>query len=136
MNLNNALLLAGLLHFTMLPVSLLVPKIFRWKQQLRSLTPMNRKIVWVHSVYIGLTVLALGTLTLFAAPEIVAGTQLGIAFSTFMGLFWFGRLLIQFFYYTKNEWPKAWWAIVGRHALTLLFIYWSVVYLAPLFIER
>ncbi len=124
-----ALLAAGALHFALLPVSLSVPIVLDWKSQLAALTPFNRRIVWVHGAFIVLTIVGFGILTIMGRHAMVAGDTTARSLAAFIGVFWLARLLVQLFYYDPTDWPKGTWAVVGRHATTLLFAGWSALYL-------
>ncbi|HSI64461.1 MAG TPA: hypothetical protein VLE43_15135, partial [Candidatus Saccharimonadia bacterium] len=65
--LKNLLLLAGVGHFGILAASALVPKVLDWKTALKTLPPFLRTLFWVYGVFIVLTIIGLGTLTLFHA---------------------------------------------------------------------
>jgi hypothetical protein len=129
MRLDVILLLAGVLHFALLPVSFSVPVVLDWKHQLAALSPFNRRIVWVHGAFIVLTIIGFGILTLVGRHAMAAGESTARALAVFIGLFWLARLLVQLFYYDPADWPKGTWAVVGRHATSLLFAGWATVYL-------
>lgn len=128
--------LAGLLHFALIPVSLSVPKVLRWNEELAKLSPFTRRIVWVHGAFVAGTVIAFGVLTLVGRKAMAAGEGLGPALAAFMGLFWLARLLVQLFYYKPGDWPKGTWVVLGRYALTMLFTFWAAVYLLAFGLSR
>src|SRR5262245_24541301 len=64
MTFERMLFFAGLFHFALLPVSLSVPRVLKWKTDLAGVSPLSRQIIWGHGVYIVGTVLAFGVLTL------------------------------------------------------------------------
>src|SRR5206468_229667 len=70
MNIELLLLLAGLLHFTLLPVSIAVPIVLDWKHHLLALAPFSRRIVWVHGAFIVFTVIGFGVLTIAGRHDI------------------------------------------------------------------
>lgn len=117
------LILAGLLHFALLPVSFAVPFVLDWRRQFATLSPFNRRIVWVHGAFIVLVIIGFGTLTLVERAAMSPGL------AAFIGLFWLARLLTQLFYFEAREWPGGWWAVLGRHATTALFAFWAALYL-------
>lgn len=130
MTLHTLLVLAGLFHFALLPVSLSVPRVMDWRRELAALTPLSRQIVWVHGGFIAGLILAFGGLTLVHARGMAEGTEPGRTLSGLMGVFWSARLAIQLAYYHPKHWPKDWWVMPGRCALTALFTYWAAVYAA------
>jgi hypothetical protein len=123
------ILIAGLLHFALLPVSAAVPRVLNLRRELGGLSPLARKMVWVHGAFIFGTILAFGVLTLAGRHEMTAGTGLGPPLAATIGLFWLARLMVQLFYYHPREWPRGAWIALGRHGLTALFAFWSIVYL-------
>lgn len=117
------LIVAGLLHFALLPVSLAVPKVLRWREELSLVSPLTRKVIWVHGAFIVALIISFGALTL------AQRTRMPAELAGLIGGFWLARLLVQLFYYEPALWPKTWWARLGRHALTALFAFWTAVYL-------
>lgn len=130
MTLETLILLAAFLHFALLPVSLAVPRIFDWKKEMAGLSPMTRKIIWVHGAFISGIIVAFGILTFLEAGPLAAGERPALA--ALMGIFWLARLVVQFLYYKPKEWPKGGIYLAGRYGLTALFTFWSAVYLAAL----
>ena len=48
--------IAGVLQFGILIASSLVPGVLNWRDELRKLSPMTRHLVWVHGVFIVITI--------------------------------------------------------------------------------
>jgi hypothetical protein len=128
MTLHVLLVLAGLFHFALLPVSLAVPRVMDWRRELAGLHPLSRQIVLVHGGFIVGIIIAFGALTLAFAGSMAAGTEPGRTLAGLMGAFWGARLVIQLAYYHPKHWPKMAWVMPGRYALTALFTYWAAVY--------
>lgn len=80
--------LAGLAHFVLLCASFQVPYRLRWKEDLLSLTPFNRKLLWVQSGFTVLTIVAFGTLTLVLHRELLRGDRAALALACFIGFYW------------------------------------------------
>ena len=57
--LTTLLCIGGLMHFGILIASALVPRVLDWRSELRKLNPLTRQLVWVHGVFIVLTIIAL-----------------------------------------------------------------------------
>lgn len=121
------LLIAGLLYLTLIPVSLSVPRALDWKGQLSRLTPLCAQVVWLHGAFIAGLIVAFGALTLGLRDRLASGEEPVLA--GLMGGFWLARLVFQLTYLNPKHWPKTWWSMPGRYALTALFTYWSAVYL-------
>ena len=115
--------LAGMAHFVILCASFQVPNRLRWKEDLQSLMPFNRKLLWVQSGFTVLTIIAFGTLTLVLHGELLRGDRAASALACFIGLYWTARILVDFFYFSHEDWPKGKMFVVGHTLLTLLFLF-------------
>ena len=131
MTLEMLVLMAGLLHFALIPASLSVPKVLRWKEQLSMLTPLCRQVIWVHGVFVAALIVAFGVITVVFSGRIAAGQE--PILTALMGGFWLLRLGFQLAYLNPHDWPRGWWVMPARFALTILFTFWSTVYLAVFF---
>ena len=97
------------------------PKYFAWKQELSSLSLINRQMMYVHLFFIALLVFLLGLLCLTSAAALV-NTQLGKRICLGLGLFWAVRLYVQFFVYS----PKLWKGKTFETAMHILFsLFWA-----------
>jgi len=125
-----------ILHFRIIGALLLVlamshvvfPRYFRWNEELKPLSLINRQIMTIHTFFIALTVFLLGLLCLSAAGELVE-TALGRKISLGMGVFWGTRLVIQFVGYSSELWKGRTFETVVHILFSLLFTYMSVVFL-------
>lgn len=99
------------LHFHIIGISLMIlalihiifPKYFNWKEELKSLSLMNKQMMTIHTFFIALIVFLMGLLCLTSANELI-GTKLGKTVSLGLGIFWAIRLFIQFFGYSSTLW--------------------------------
>ena len=121
--------LAGMAHFVILGASFQVPYRLRWKEDLQSLMPFNRKLLWVQSGFTVLTIVAFGTLTLLLHGDLLRGDRAPLALACFIGLYWTARILVDFFYFSHEDWPKGRMFVVGHTLLTLLFVFLTSSYL-------
>jgi alginate O-acetyltransferase complex protein AlgI len=121
--------LAGAGHFLILIASFQVPERLGWKENLTSLTPFNRKFVWVQSSFTVLTIIAFGTLTLALHSELLRGDRAALGLAAFIGLYWTARILVDAFYFSHNDWPKGKMFVVGHVLLTSLFCFLAASYL-------
>jgi hypothetical protein len=119
---------AGLLHLGLLVVSLSVPRALDLRGEFARLSPIVRKMVWVHGAYISGMIAAFGAITLLEARALAAGEMPILA--ALMAAFWLGRLGVQLFYFTPEHWPKGRLFAAGRSVMTAMFAYWSAVYSA------
>ncbi len=128
---NLALWLAGAGHFVILIASSQVPSRLRWKEDLAHLMPFNRKLLWVQSGFTVLTIIAFGTLTLALHQELLLGDRAALGLICFIATYWTGRILVDAFYFSGDDWPKGWQFVAGHFLLTSLFValastYWAL----------
>lgn len=95
--------ITGLLLISIAIIHLIFPRYFNWKKELVAVSLINRQLMYVHSFFIAFVVLLIGFLCLSSANELLH-TQLGKKISLGIAIFWFARLVIQFFVYS----PKLW----------------------------
>ncbi len=72
------------------------PRYFAWKEELASLSLMNRQMMKIHSFFIALAVFLMGLLCVTSSTELI-GTELGRKIALGLGVFWTVRLLAQLF---------------------------------------
>lgn len=113
-------LLLGFIH-------LFFPKRFGWKDDLRSLTLINRQLMYVHTFFIAFAVFLAGVLCLLHADDIV-NTPLGHAVALGFGIFWATRLFFQFFVYSSELWKGKRFETTVHVLFSLLWAYFSVVF--------
>lgn len=118
-------------HFVILIASFQVPYRLHWKEDLRSLLPFNRKLLWVQGGFTVLTIIAFGILTLALHSELLRGDRAALGLSCFIGTYWTARILVDAFYFSHRDWPKGMQFVVGHILLTCLFsllaaCYWGL----------
>ena len=104
------------------------PRYFAWKEELASLSLMNRQMMKVHSFFIGLTLLLMGLLCV-TSPADLLGTDLGRRVALGFGVFWTARLLIQLFGYSPRLWRGKALETVVHVVLTITWAYFSAAFL-------
>lgn len=130
LNFENLLRLAGLGHFAILTASALVPKVLDWKTVLKPLPPFLRTLFWVYGVFIVLTIIGLGTLTLVNARAMAAGDPVARTLAAFIAVFWGARLIVQLFVFDTRPYLTNLWLKLGYHLLTVAFIFLTLVFTA------
>jgi len=112
----SCLILLGLVHA-------IFPRQFNWKQELNSLSIVNKEMMYVHTFFIAFTLFLFGLLCLTSSADIVS-TTLGKRISLGLGIFFFLRLLVQFLGYSSKTWKgKTFETIVH----ILFSIFWTYV---------
>jgi hypothetical protein len=127
MQLQLLIFVSGILHFGTLIASAAVPQVLDWKLELHKLSPLSRQLIWVHGVFIVLTIIGFGVLTLALPAELAAHTPLARAVCGFIALFWAARLLIQLFVFDATPFLTKRFLMLGYHSLTFVFIYQAAV---------
>ncbi|RYD76723.1 MAG: hypothetical protein EOP53_14195 [Sphingobacteriales bacterium] len=115
------LILLALLHFSF-------PRYFNWKQELHSLSIINRQLMYIHAFFIAFGIFLMGLLCLTSSTEIVH-TPLGKKVAIGLAIFWAVRLVIQFFGYSAETWK-------GKSFETIVHIFFSLywTYMTAVFI--
>ena len=124
-----ALWLAGAGHFCVLIASFQVPHRLNWKEDLAKLSTFNRKIVWVYGGFTVYTVAAFGAMTLALHGELMRGEPAALVLACFIGVYWLLRIVVEFTYYSHQDWPKGLAFRIGHVLLTSLCVFLSTSYL-------
>ncbi|SFA76219.1 hypothetical protein SAMN05660845_0418 [Flavobacterium swingsii] len=108
-------------------IHIIFPKYFNWKEELNHLSLINKQVMQIHTFFIALTVLLMGILCVTSATEIIT-TPFGKKISFGLGLFWFCRLLIQFFGYSSKLWKGKIFETIVHIVFSTLWIYLSYTF--------
>jgi hypothetical protein len=118
----------GVLLIALSFVHIIFPKYFKWKDELKSLSLINKQMMTIHTFFIALVVFLMGLLCLTSSSDLVE-TKLGKTISLGLGIFWMIRLFIQFFGYSSDLWKGKVFETSVHIVFALLWIYLSVVFL-------
>jgi hypothetical protein len=127
MNLQSLIFVSGVLHFGTLIASAAVPQVLDWKAELGKLDRLSRQLIWVHGLFIVLTIIGFGMLTIFFSSDLALRTPLARGVCGFIAFFWSARLFVQFFVFDAKPFLKSTILKIGYHGLTLVFIYQAAV---------
>lgn len=118
----------GILFVGLAALHIGFPRYFKWREELASLSPINRQMMYVHASFIAVTVFLFGLLCLTSARELV-GSAIGRRVCLLLGIFWALRLLVQFFVYSPALWR-------GRRLETTVHVLFSTLwtYAATIFL--
>ena len=108
------------------------PRYFDWKEELKSLSLINRQMMIVHTFFVALAVFLMGLLCITSSSELVH-TTLGKSVSLGLGVFWLIRLLVQFFGYSSLLWKGKKFETFIHILFSLLWLYISIVFLMNYF---
>lgn len=115
-------------HFLVLAASFQVPDELEWREDLKTLKPLNRKLMWTYGAFIVLTIVSFGALTAVFHGEFVAGNPVALGVSAVIAVFWTARVLVDFFYFSHKDWPSGTKYVVGHAMLTSLFLLLVTIY--------
>jgi len=101
---------------------------FGWERELASLSLLTRRIFFVHTFFIGLSVLLAGAGSFLYADLLLRPGTLSRALLAAMTAFWFCRLLAQFFAYETAIWRGNRFRTVLHIAFSLLWCYVTAIY--------
>ena len=126
--LSTLLRLGGVMHFGILIASALVPQVLDWRGELRKLHPLTRQLVWVHGVFIVLTIVALGAIATINATLLALGGLLARCICGFVAIFWLARLSLQFALVDPKPFSTKPIFKIGYHGLTFVFAYLALAF--------
>lgn len=115
------LIVLGLLHAPF-------PRYFKWKQELISLSLINRQMMYVHALFIALMVFLMGLLCLTSSTDLLR-TTLGRRISLGLGIFWLARLGIQFFGYSPKLWKGKSFETTAHVLFSILWTYLGAIFI-------
>jgi len=97
-------------------------RLFRWKEDLASLTLINRSVMQILNLCLTFVFLVMAYVSFFHRPELIQ-TSLGKTILVAFSLFWFLRMVEQvLFFGVKNKVSVA---------FTLVFLLGSAIYFVP-----
>ncbi|MFE7085542.1 hypothetical protein ACFU8T_05375 [Sphingobacterium spiritivorum] len=124
----------GILLIVLAGIHIIFPKYFNWKQELKSLNLINRQMMSIHTLFIGISVFLMGLLCYTSSYELIH-TTLGKKICLGLGIFWFIRLIVQFLGYSTELWRGKKFETAIHILFCLLWIYFSIVFLSVYFIS-
>jgi hypothetical protein len=118
---------AGAGQLCVLVASALVPFRLNWQRDLAPLPKLHRQMYWTYGGYVVLGIVTLGLVSLVCADELAAGSRLARFVCGYGAVFWGVRLCLQAVFDVKPH-LTAWWLTAGYHTLTILFLFFTSVY--------
>jgi hypothetical protein len=118
---------AGIGQLGVLVASALVPIRLKWRDTFQSLPRLHRQLYWVYGAYTVLTIFSFGVISLSNSHELAAGGRLARSICAYLAVFWGVRLSLQAVLDVKEH-LVAWWLTAGEYVLTILFLFFTVVF--------
>jgi len=119
--------ISGILLMVLALIHVTFPKYFKWKQELSSLSLINKQIMHVHSFFIAFAVFLMGLLCITSSEQLI-GTVLGRRVSLGLGIFWTTRLFTQFFGYSVKVWRGKAFETTVHIIFSIFWVYLSVIF--------
>lgn len=118
---------AGILLLMLAMIHTVFPRYFFWKENLKSLSLINRQMMTIHTFFIAIIVFLMGLLCLTSTTELIQ-TPLGKTISSGFGIFWFVRLVVQFVGYSPELWRGKKFETAVHIILSVFWVYLTVVF--------
>ncbi len=103
------------------------PKYFDWKQELSQISLINKQMMEVHTFFVALIVFGIGLLNIFCTNELI-NSILGRDICLGLFVFWFIRLLFQFFVYSSKLWRGKRFETAMHIIFSIFWVYCTWVY--------
>jgi len=101
---------------------------FGWGKELAGVSLFTRRVFFVHNFFIGLGVAMAGACTWLYADTLLRPSELSRPILAALVLFWFCRLLAQFFAYDSAIWRGNRFRTFMHIAFALLWSYVTATY--------
>ena len=128
MNIALYLKIAGVLLLALAVAHGFFPRRFAWRTELARLSLLNRQIFIVHCLFIVLTLVLMGLLSLFYTAALSEPTLLARPVLAGLTIFWLARLLAQFLIYDSSLWRGHRLNTIVHVLATLLWSYFVFVF--------
>jgi hypothetical protein len=119
---------AGVLLLALAAIHPFMPARFHWKEELARISLLNRQIFLVHVFFIGLVLVMMGSLSALAPELLVARGPLAQLVAGAFAVFWFARLVTQWFVYDRSLWRGQSFNTAVHWLFTFLWIYLTATY--------
>jgi len=122
----------GALFILLALIHIIFPRYFNWKEELASLSLINRQMMKTHTFFIALTVFLMGLLCVTSSEDLI-NTDFGKKISFGLGVFWSIRLILQFFGYSPKLWKGKPFETSVHVLFSALWAYCSIIFLTIAF---
>jgi len=119
--------IAGFILIILAFIHIIFPRYFSWKKELVNLSIINSQMMYVHTFFIALTVFLMGILCIYSSSDLVH-TKLGNQVAIGLFIFWFMRLITQFFICSSKLWKGKNFETIIHIIFSALWIYLTLVF--------
>ena len=118
----------GFILIALSALHIIFPKYFNWKEELEKISLINKELMIIHTMFIGITVFLIGLLCITSSFEL-SNTDFGKRISIGIGVFWLIRLFVQFFGYSSELWKGKKFETIVHILFSLFWAYMSFVFI-------
>ncbi len=128
--------ITGILLAGLALMGFFLPKRFNWARDAERMSLLNRQIFLVHHAFIILILAMFSVLTLgFPRALVDPGNPLSKAILTGLALFWFIRLIVQWFVYDRQLWRGHRFNTAMHFLFTGVWLYFTMTFGAALWMN-
>jgi hypothetical protein len=120
--------ITGIVLIILALVHIVFPRYFDWKGDFKTVSLINKQMMYVHAFFVAVTVLLMGLLCVYCTEDLVH-TRLGKQISLGLFIFWALRLIFQFVVYSPKLWKGKRFETIMHIVFSLLWVYVTVVFL-------
>jgi len=121
-------IIIGIIQFSILIASAMVPSKLNWKESLASLPKLVQQLFWVYGGYVVLGIASLATICIIASNDLAEDSVLARCFCGYGAAFWGIRLSLQAVLDVK-PFLTNWFYKAGYHLLTVAFVILTLFYI-------
>lgn len=117
---------------TMLGVAvshIFIARLLNWKEDLKSLSPINQRIFYAHAIFVVAVLISLGLVMVVASSVLVARSMPVMIFSGCLALCWLSRLVFQLITVREKIHDDRRIDLVWRVLGTFLWILYAILFL-------
>lgn len=114
--------------FTALVYPYIRHKVFDWYNDVKKLKPLNQEIAKTYGRYIQGLNFSFGLIAILIPSNLKNQTNLAIALTGLIGVYWVGKVATQFAYYPMYQIPKKLVFKIGSYGMNFLFAFFAVIY--------
>jgi len=114
--------------FTALIYPYIRHQVFDWYNDVKQLKPLNQEIAKTYGRYIQGLNFSFGLIALLFTSALKNQTDLAVAITGLIAMYWVGKVATQIAYYPMYDIPKKFIFKIGSYFMNALFIIFSVVY--------
>lgn len=103
-------------------------QVFDWYTDIKQLKPLNQEIAKTYGHYIQGLNFTFGLIAILFTSSLKNQTDLAIAITGLIGMYWVGKVLTQIAYYPMYQIPQKLHFKIGSYFMNILFVLFALVY--------